>query len=66
MDNIDKRKVPGGDGNPIKFTLFVNVLSDRKKKSPGGDGTYKKKVVPYFQNKLATNKFPPGTYNTSY
>lgn len=65
-DRIDKRKVPGGDGNVSRTSASIGAMIIDKRKVPGGDGTYKKKVVPYFQNKLATNKFPPGTYNTSY
>ena len=37
-DRIDKRKVPGGDGN-MYFTLFrFNLTIIDKRKVPGGDG----------------------------
>ena len=37
-NNIDKRKVPGGDGNLIFYSVIAVVNHIDKRKVPGGDG----------------------------
>ena len=39
---IDKRKVPGGDGNKLLIILVNSFFIIDKRKVPGGDGNIRK------------------------
>ena len=62
-DRIDKRKVPGGDGN-LKTTCLKNLVwSIDKRKVPGGDGNSAlDKGLPLF-NLIDKRKVPGGDGN---
>ena len=42
INSIDKRKVPGGDGNKLLIILVNSFFIIDKRKVPGGDGNIRK------------------------
>ena len=65
-DRIDKRKVPGGDGNIINFFASV-IASDLidKRKVPGGDGNHVGVEPTSTESSIDKRKVPGGDGNLS-